>query len=238
MGRYSTDPSALQPSNNTAVQQNYGSQYCPYSSTMVNANQQQPQQLQVTPNIIPAFKPIVALDLNGVIVEDRPLYGSNSITVIPSALEGIRILRNKGYRIFILSDQPDIQRGVITPSNIDESFNHLMKIFGENGIFSIDGFLYNTSDLKEDMYAKPNLGMVKRAETEIFKDKVKFKDGWYIGDSLVDLKFAEKMKAVPVLIKTGNYEQTLTKLETFSNKDLKNKTKIYNNLVEFANSLE
>jgi D-glycero-D-manno-heptose 1,7-bisphosphate phosphatase len=238
MGRYSTDPSTVQPLNNMAVQPSYNSPYCPYSSSMGN-NTIENQTQQVAPMaVIPAFKSIIGLDLNGVIIEDKPLYGLNSISIIPEALEGIRMMRDKGYRIFILSDQPNIQKGIISTSNIDEVFTRLMQIFGENGIYSIEGFLYNTSDIKEDIYAKPNLGMVKRAEDEFLKGSAKFKDGWYIGDSLVDLKYADKMDAKPVLVKTGNFEETLKKLETFSNKTLKSKTIIFNSLLEFANSLD
>lgn len=182
-------------------------------------------------------KPVIGLDLNGLIVEDKLLTGASAVEVIPEVLDAIRIMRLKGHKVFILSDQPDISKGKITSDNIDESFQQLMQIFGQAGIMSIDGFLYNTSDIKEDDFAKPNIGMVKRAEKEIFKGSVKFKDGWYVGDSLVDLKFADKMGARPILIKTGNYEHALEQLEKFTYKDLKQKTKIYNSLLEFANTL-
>ena len=181
-------------------------------------------------------KSIVALDLNGLIVEDVPLIDPQSIKVIPGVLEAIKIIRLKGHKLFILSDQPNILKGKTTQQNIDLCYQELMKIFGQFGIFSIDGFYYNSSDLKEDEYAKPNLGMVKRAETEASKGS-KFKDGWYVGDSLIDLKFADRMGAKPVLIKSGNYQQTLEQLEKFTYRKLKNKTKIYNNLLEFANNL-
>ena len=181
-------------------------------------------------------KPIVALDLNGLIIEDVPLLNAQSIKIIPGVLEAIRIIRLKGHKLFILSDQPDILKGKTTQQNIDVCFQEMMKIFGQAGIFSIDGFYFNTSDLKEDEYAKPNLGMVKRAESEAAKGS-KFKDGWYVGDSLIDLKYADKMGAKPILIKSGNYQQTLEQLEKFTYRELKGKTKIYNTLLEFANSL-
>jgi histidinol phosphatase-like enzyme len=78
--------------------------------------------------------------------------------------------------------------------------------------------------------------MVKKAESETAKGS-KFKDGWYVGDSLIDLKFADRMGAKPVLIKSGNYQQTLEQLEKFTYRELKRKTKIYNNLLDFANIL-
>lgn len=181
-------------------------------------------------------KPIVSLDLNGLIIQDVTLVGPQSVQVIPGVLDAIKMIRLKGHKLIILSDQPDIFKGKTTQQNIESCFQELMKIFGQHGIMTIDGFLFNTSDLKEDEFAKPNLGMVKRAESEMIKGH-KFKDGWYVGDSLIDLKFADKMGAKPVLIKTGNYQHALEQLEKFTYRELKQKTKIHNSLLEFANTL-
>lgn len=183
------------------------------------------------------LKPIVAFDLNGVIIEDTVLYGPQSIKIIPDVLDAIRTIRLKGYKVFILSDQPSISKGLNTPQHVDAAFQEIMKQFGQAGILSIDGFFYNTSEMKEDEYAKPNLGMVKRAESEITKGSARFKDGWYVGDSLVDLKFADKIGAKPILVKTGNFQSTLEQLDKFVYKELKQKTKIYNSMLEFSNSL-
>lgn len=181
-------------------------------------------------------KPIVGLDLNGTIVEDRTPRDPSAVSVIPNVLDAIRTIRKKRHRLIILSDQPEINEGVITPQNIDDSFQSLMKIFGEAGIQSIDGFLYNTSNHKSDEYAKPNTGMVERAERELIRD-ARFKNGWYVGDSFVDLKFADRMGAKPVLVKTGNYEEALEKLEKHTYRKLKNKTLVYDTLLDFANDL-
>lgn len=199
---------------------------------------------QSTPNTAPQGdwpqvfdKPMIGLDLNGIIVQDKPLRSIENVEVIPGVLDAIKLMRLKRHRVFILSDQPLISKGVITQENIDTCFQHLMNIFGQAGIMSIDGFLYNTSDNKDDVFAKPNVGMVKRAEQEILRNSCKFKDGYYCGDSLIDLKFADKIGCTPVLIRTGNYESATSVLDKFTYKDIKQKTKIFNTLLEFANSL-
>jgi len=181
-------------------------------------------------------KEVVAIDLNGVIVKDTPLRGPDDIEVLPSVLEAIKKIRQKQHKLVVLSDQPCIGKGIISAENIDESFNHLMKIFGEYGIQSIDGFLYNTSSQKEDYFAKPNIGLGKRAEDELLFGS-KIKNGWYVGDSLVDLKFADKMGAKPVLINTGDYQNALDKLDLYTYRKLKSKTLVYNSLLDFANSI-
>jgi len=76
--------------------------------------------------------------------------------------------------------------------------------------------------------------MFKRAEKEL---RLKFKGGAYVGDKISDLKVADKIRALPILIKTGHGLDTIDKLDTYANKKLKEKTQIFNNLWEFAESL-
>lgn len=223
MGRYSTAPAGPAPAINSS-----GAGHYPASIGTGSTYLNWPVKFE---------KPVIGIDLNGTIVEDTLILGPECIKILTGALEGIKTMRLKGYKVVILSDQPGIAAGKITSSNIDSAFQELMKQFGQAGIASIDGFLYNTSEIKEDDFAKPNLGMVKRAEKEILKDKARFKDGWYVGDSLVDLKFADKMGARPILIKTGKSQTAIEQLEKFTYKELKAKTKIFNTLLEFAQTL-
>jgi histidinol phosphatase-like enzyme len=76
--------------------------------------------------------------------------------------------------------------------------------------------------------------MFRRAEKE---QKLKFKGGAFVGDKISDLKAAEKVDALPILVKTGYGLETLEKLNTYANRNLKRKTQVFDNLLEFANSL-
>lgn len=228
MGRYSTDiPSVPQQPVQPPIQQTpYGSQQPSYGA--------QPQPGGPWPTSFP--KQIVSLDLNGTIIEDRIITSPSNIIVIPKALEAIRNLRLKGHKVFIISDQPDIGRGLLTVEQVENSFRHLMQVFGQAGIMSIDGMLHNASDMKEDEFAKPNTGMFARAERERMVQG-RFKDGWHVGDSILDLKMAQKAGATPVLVLTGKGKETLEQLNTFSNKQLKKKTLVFNDLLEFEQSI-
>jgi len=110
----------------------------------------------------------------------------------------------------------------------------MLELLGKAGCSSIDGIYYSTTNLKQDIYAKPNVGMFKRAEAE---HRLRFKGGAYVGDKISDLKAADRIKAIPVLVKTGHGLETIEKLNTYANRDLKKQTQIFNNLWEFANSL-
>lgn len=221
MGRYSVD--ALKNYN----PQQFGG--CPTH---------QPQQ-QFNPSNWPTSFPkgIVGLDRDGTINEDMGEYITNAsqLRIMPSSLEAIRTIRLKGHKLVILTNQAGVNKGIQTQAQVDAVNQTMMRVFGENGIFSIDGLYYATSNLKEDYYAKPNVGMFKRAQEEI--QGIDWNSGWYVGDKITDLKAAEKVGATPILVLTGHGNETLKKLDTFANKDLKKKTKVFNNLLEFANSL-
>ena len=112
--------------------------------------------------------------------------------------------------------------------------NQLMQLLGQAGCFSIDGMLYNTSDQKQDLYAKPNIGMINRAKVEM---KMDFSNGYHVGDSIEDLNMAVKAKLTPVLILTGNGQETLKKLDSFVSRELKPKVKVFPDLQSFVASL-
>ena len=81
---------------------------------------------------------------------------------IDKSLEAVAQLRAKGYNIVILTNQPGISKGVLTQSDV-ESVNHrMLELLGQAGCPSIDGIYYSTTELKDDIYAKPNIGMFKR----------------------------------------------------------------------------
>lgn len=180
--------------------------------------------------------PVVGLDRDGTIIKDIGNYitDPNQVVPIPGSLDAIKILRDKGHKLVIITNQGGISKGLQTTQQVENVNNHLMSIFGQNGISSIDGLYYSTSSMKKDIFAKPNIGMFNRAKDEL---KVDWKKGWYVGDKISDLKAADKAGSKPILVLTGHGKETLEKLNTYANRDLKKKTLVFNNLLEFANTL-
>lgn len=184
---------------------------------------------------IARFKITIGLDRDGTINEDVG-YIKNPDNFVPinKSLEAVAMLRAKGYNIVILTNQAGIMKGILTPTDVENVNGRMLELLGNAGCPSIDGIYYSTTNLKEDIYAKPNTGMFKRAEQEL---GVKFKGGAYVGDKLSDLKAADKIGAIPILVKTGHGEETLQDLNKFTYRDLKKKTMVFDNLWSFAESL-
>ena len=187
--------------------------------------------------------PVIGLDRDGTINQDIGLTEEGvppycikpeQFKPIPGSLEGVKMIRDKGYDVVILTNQSGIQRGVMDAVDVDIVNNYMLKLLGDIGCKSINGLYYSTTPFKDDPYRKPNIGMFKRASAEIGVD---WTNGVYVGDKITDLKAAMKAKAKPVLVRTGYGEETTKKLNTFANKDLKKRTEIFDDLNKFAHSL-
>ena len=202
-----------------------------YQTKKVESNQQ-----MMTPDGWPTEFPkcVIGIDRDGVINEWKNVIKRHEdVSIIEGSLEAIRTLRLKGHRVVLFADQPNIMRGLLSPQDVNNVIEHMMRVFGQNGIFSIDGFYHNTSDDPRDFYAKPNTGMMKRSQSEM---GVKFNEGYYVGDTIEDIKMAMNIGATPVLVRTGKGLSTEEKYLKSFNPKYKD-VKVFDNLLEFANSL-
>ena len=187
-------------------------------------------------NIAP--KCVVGLDRDGVINVDRGTYTYRVEDFVPikGSLEAVAKLRKLGHKIVVITNQAGISKGLYTPADVERVHEYMFQLFGQAGCPSIDGLFYSESNLRNDIYAKPNIGMFKRCENEV--KYIKFKNGYFVGDKISDLKAAFKIGATPVLVRTGHGEETIKELNKFSNQKIKKKTIIFDDLLSFANWLE
>ncbi len=182
-------------------------------------------------------KCVVGLDRDGVINRDLGdyCYRVEDFDPIPGSVDAVTELRRKGYKIAIITDQGGIEKGIYTPEQVDIVHEHMLKLFGEAGCSSIDAIYYSSSSRKEDIYAKPNTGMFKRCEKEI--PDIKFKEGFYVGDKMKDLKAAMNMGAIPVLVRTGYGLVTEKELNRYAYREIKRKAIIFDDLASFVATL-
>lgn len=184
-----------------------------------------------------ATKCVIGLDRDGTINEDIGTYVTDpkDFTPIPGSLEAVALLRKKGHKIVIITNQGGIEKGVMTQDSVDNVHDYMFQLLGQAGCNSIDALYYSASSRKDDEFAKPNTGMFKRCENE--NPHIKFKEGFYVGDKLSDLKAAMKMGARPVLVRTGKGLETEKELKKFTYKKLAKQTYVFDNLLEFAQVL-
>ena len=178
-------------------------------------------------------KPMVAFDRDGVLFETdgTPIKREDAVPIV-DAFKAIAMIRRKGYKIAMICDQPGLNANLITHEEVELGNAYVIELLGQYGCPSIDCILYNEGNEKHNMYAKPNTGMLKRMRDEF---RVPYKGGYYIGDQVVDAKMAMKAGLSPILVRTGIQDHS--KLNSFANKQLKRKTKIFDSLLDFADLL-
>jgi len=182
-------------------------------------------------------KCVVGLDRDGVINVDLGTYVTHpdNLKPIPGSMEAIAELRRKGYKIVIITDQGGIAKGIMTQEDVDKVHDRMFEQLGQAGCLTIDALYYSASSDKRDPFAKPNTGMFKRCEKE--HPHIKFKEGYYVGDKIKDLKAAVNIGAKPVLVRTGYGLETEKELEKFTYRELKQRTIIFDTLADFIKTL-
>ena len=181
-------------------------------------------------------KCVVGLERDGVLNTHMDACSRpEDFTPIDGSLEALSTLRRKGYKTVIITDQRGVERGLLTQDEVVNVNNHMSNLLGEAGVYEIDGLYYSIGASKQDPFVKPNTGMFKRCETE--HPDIKFKEGYYVGHTIKDLKAAWSMGATPVLVRTGKGAETELELNKYAYRLIKPKTLIFDNLAAFVEYL-
>lgn len=182
-------------------------------------------------------KCVIGMGRDGIINEalDNYCYRPDDFKPIPNSLEAIAEARRKGYKLAIITEQGGIAKGKFTQDDVDKVHNRMFEMLGQAGCPSIDALYYSASSDKQDIYAKPNVGMFKRCEKE--NPHIKFKEGYYVGNCIKDLKAAVNIGAKPVLVRTGAGLDAEAELDKYTYRDLKRRTVVFDTLQDFINSL-
>jgi len=202
-------------------------------------NPQQTNSQPGTPNFLTNWpqvfsKESIGIELPGVVWDDKEILNPTDISIITGSLEAVRNMRLNGYKVFLYFNEPLISKGRLTQNDVDARIQHLMQIFGQAGILSIEGILYSTTHFKEDLFAFPNAGMLKRAEKEFNQN---YKGGYFVTNNYNGIKAGYSVGARPILINSEKQDTVLKKLDTFANKELKNKVNMFDNLQKFVATL-
>jgi histidinol-phosphate phosphatase family protein len=180
------------------------------------------------------MKLVIGIDRDGVINQDLGSYCYQKEKFIPieGSLESIAKLKSLGYFVTVITNQGGIEKGIYTKHDVDSVHKYMLSLLLNTGCRSIDGIYYSSSSSIENLHAKPNVGMFIEFEKD--HPEVKFQHGYFVGDKITDLLAAEKIKATPVLVKTGYGTVTEKLLEDTKYKTLKLKTLIFENLKHFV----
>ena len=173
---------------------------------------------------------LLILDRDGVINKDSDNFvkSADEWQPIAGSIEAIARLSQAGFRVAIATNQSGLGRGLFQQADLDamhEKMRALVKAAGGEiaGIF----FCPHTPDDHCDC-RKPRAGLIDTIEQTLGESA----EGCYtVGDSIRDLEAGLLKGCIPLLVKTGKGERSLTKLAESPMPALNNLT-VFNDLAD------
>lgn len=151
---------------------------------------------------------VVFLDRDGTLNEEvNYLHRKEDLRILDGVPEAIRILREAGYRIVVVTNQAGVARGYYQEEDVHALHVYMNELFAKDGA-EVDHFFYcphhpvhGIGDYKKACHCrKPETGMFEMAEQYYEIDKA---HSWMIGDKLIDVEAGRNFGVHTVLVGTG-----------------------------------
>ena len=159
-----------------------------------------------------ARRPAIFLDRDGTLNVERSFISRpDQLELLPGAAEALRLLRQAGFLLIVITNQSVIARGDATEADIDRVHRKMEWDLGKAGAY-VDaiylcphhpdaGFTGERAELKIVCDCrKPAPGMIERACREFAIDAGR---SWLIGDHTRDIETARRAGLRSILVRTG-----------------------------------
>lgn len=153
---------------------------------------------------------IIFLDRDGVINrypgDKSYVTRVEEFSFLPGALSALKKLTQKGYRIFVISNQAGVSKKIYSQKNLNAITGLMLKKVSRFG-GKIDGIFYCIHK-KEDNCScrKPKIGLIKKALKEIgLKSPASI---YFIGDSILDVETGKNAGFKTILVLSGKEKKT------------------------------
>ena len=147
-------------------------------------------------------KPAVLIDRDGVIVKNRDDYvkSLDEMELLPGAIEAIAAMSKDGHRVFVITNQSAIGRGLTTRAEVGRMHAQLASEVQRLG-GRIDGFLVCPHTPDDGCNCrKPAPGLLYQARDGYGVD---LKSAVVIGDALSDVEAARTAGCASMLVLSG-----------------------------------
>jgi histidinol-phosphate phosphatase family protein len=151
------------------------------------------------------MKNIVFLDRDGVINKYPGNYkyvtSQAEFEFLPGAKEAIKRLNEVGYKLFIISNQAGVTKGLYTKVTLDSITKNMLKEIGIAG-GSLEKVLYCTHTEEDNCNCrKPKIGLIKQAISGL--KGIDLNKTFFVGDSIRDVKTGKIAGCKTILVLCG-----------------------------------
>jgi D-glycero-D-manno-heptose 1,7-bisphosphate phosphatase len=146
----------------------------------------------------------VFFDRDDTIIVDVPYSGDASkVTLMPGVIEALSLLSSKDYRLFIISNQSGVGRGLITRDQVRAVNNEMLCQLGRPFFTSIY-CCYDDPGNPVDHCRKPSPQMIYQARDEFDLDLA---HSFFIGDKLSDMLAGKNAGCRSILVLTSRPDE-------------------------------
>jgi D,D-heptose 1,7-bisphosphate phosphatase len=151
----------------------------------------------------------VFLDKDGTLIENVPYNIDPAyIRFTPGAVEALRLLADRGFHLFVVSNQPGVALGRFSERALSAVERHIRGELDDRGV-RLEGFYYCPHHPHGALadYAvhcacrKPGSGLLTQAARE---HGIELTRSWMVGDILDDIEAGRRARCRTVLIDNGN----------------------------------
>ena len=141
---------------------------------------------------------VVFVDRDGTInVNVEYLDDPDNFQMYPGVAEGIKLLRDKGFKIVVVTNQSGISRGFFTEETLEKIHKRMNKELLEKGA-TVDAIYYCPHHPEDKCNCR-------KPKTELFEKAIKDFDvdvnnSYIIGDRMLDIEAGSKMNLKTVLV--------------------------------------
>lgn len=155
---------------------------------------------------------LIVLDRDGVINMDSPdfIKSAGEWHALPGSLEAIALLCRAGWTAVVASNQSGLGRGLLSRSDLNSIHRRMRRQLAKLGGRIDRVYVCPHHPDAGCQCRKPRAGLLRDIEK---KYGTRLEGVPVVGDSLRDLQAAERVRARPILVLTGNGEQTRAALD-------------------------
>lgn len=131
----------------------------------------------------------IFLDRDGTLIRDTGYISKkNDVEVLEGVIDGLKLFREKGYRLHIVSNQSGVPRGIISELEFREVERHIDSLFlGQGIVFDSHNYCFHLpTDGCE--CRKPKSGLFENVSSEYAISEL---TSAMVGDSEVDMEAAK-----------------------------------------------
>ncbi len=170
----------------------------------------------------------VFFDQDGTIIKYVDLLTDpRKVQLLPGAAKAIKKVRENGFLVFIVTNQPVVARGLMPISGVKKIESRIILLLKKEGAW-IDSFFFCPHHPRATLKKyrklcdcrKPRPGMILMAAKKFHLD---LKKSYIVGDALIDVAAGRRAGIRSVLVATGPGHERLDKLYKNEEPDFKAK---------------